>query len=111
MPRASEADVPPPWWRSQTERPPPRPQIRLAAGSRDHGRGDALRDLAGDNHRPTRFTSNLLSSWITSFAIAVAVAIPTAIVVAARAQRLVGRLTGTTLQRRGYCGSARSTDS
>jgi hypothetical protein len=56
------------------------------------------------------FTSNLLWSWLTSFAIAVAVAIPTAIVVAPRAQRLVGRLTGATLQRRGDGGSARSTD-
>ena len=40
------------------------------------------------------FTPNLASAWLTSFAIGVAVAIPTAILVAPRAQRLVGNLTG-----------------
>jgi hypothetical protein len=56
------------------------------------------------------FTSNLLWAWLTSFAIAVAVAIPTAILVAPRAQRLVSRLTGATLQKRGDGGSIRSTN-
>jgi hypothetical protein len=40
------------------------------------------------------FAPNLASAWLTSFAIGVAVAIPTAILVAPRAQRLVGHLTG-----------------
>jgi Protein of unknown function (DUF2798) len=40
------------------------------------------------------FTPNLASAWLTSFASGVAVAIPTAILVAPRAQRLVGNLTG-----------------
>jgi hypothetical protein len=40
------------------------------------------------------FSPNLASAWLTSFAIGVAVAIPTAILVAPRAQRLVGHLTG-----------------
>jgi Protein of unknown function (DUF2798) len=40
------------------------------------------------------FAPNLASVWLTSFAIGVAVAIPTAIVVAPRAQRLAGYLTG-----------------
>ena len=39
-------------------------------------------------------TPNLASAWLTSFAIGAAVAIPTAILVAPRAQRLVGNLTG-----------------
>jgi integral membrane sensor domain MASE1 len=37
---------------------------------------------------------NLASVWLTSSAIGVAVAIPTAILVAPRAQRLVGHLSG-----------------
>ena len=40
------------------------------------------------------FAPNLVSAWLTSFAISVVVAIPTAILVAPRAQRLVGHLTG-----------------
>src|SRR5205823_11364318 len=40
------------------------------------------------------FAPNLVSAWLTSFAIGVIVAIPTAILVAPRAQRLVGHLTG-----------------
>ena len=40
------------------------------------------------------FAPDLASVWLTSFAIGVAVAIPTAILVAPRAQRLVGYLTG-----------------
>ena len=40
------------------------------------------------------FVPNLASAWLTSFAIGVTVAIPTAIIVAPRAQRLVGKLTG-----------------
>jgi hypothetical protein len=40
------------------------------------------------------FVPNLASAWLTSFAIGVTVAIPTAIIVAPRAQRLAGNLTG-----------------
>jgi Protein of unknown function (DUF2798) len=40
------------------------------------------------------FASDLLPTWLTSFAIGAAVAVPTAILVAPLAQRLVGHLTG-----------------
>jgi hypothetical protein len=41
------------------------------------------------------FGPHLVSAWLTSFAMGLIVAIPTAILVAPRAQRLVGHLTGT----------------
>jgi hypothetical protein len=67
----------------------------------DHRPGGEARPRG--HHLDPKYAS-LLAPAIT------AVAIPTAIVVAPRAQRLVGRLTGATLQRRGYGGSARSRD-
>jgi hypothetical protein len=75
-------------------RPAPRPQIRPDPGPRDHGHRDVVRDVEVQTVARLGFTPNLASAWLTSFAIGVAVAIPTAILVAPRAQRLVGKLTG-----------------